>query len=354
MDFDPKKDYYKLLWVAEDASQDEIKKARRAFAVKNHPDRWGDTAKFQEVNEAYQLLSDEKKRQQYDMMRKGGGWFGWAWGFGGFGWFGNGWFQVDMGGGDIDLWDIMGDLFGGGRSRGGQSRSYRGEDITVRLSLSFEEAYLGTKKTFQYNKKTRQSWVQEKTCPTCGWKWSVVQQARTPFGVMQTQRPCPECGGIGKIYTKDGQKIWAGGLQKEKAEITVKIPSGIKNNATIKFAGKGDDGIGGKAGNLYINIQIKDSDTYQRKGNDLYVEADVSVFDLVLWGEIQVPHPEGKLTVKVPKGTQVQNKIRVKGKGYEESGVFSSWGDMYVIPRLHIPKKLSKQQEKLWKQLRDE
>lgn len=347
MDFDPSKDYYQSLGISESANQDEIKKAFKKLAVQHHPDKGWSKEKFQEINEANQVLGDEKKRQQYDMYRKSGGgmgWFGWGgWGFGGFGGFG--------GGVDIDLNDVMDSFFGGwGRRWGGWPRP--GEDIQVGLDISFEESYTGVSKTIQYARKVKAAGVSEEKCDTCKGRGMVNQTTQTVFGMMQVQNVCPTCGGAGATYTRDGKKI-SGWLETTTEQLEVKVPAGIKHGVHIRYTGKGDNGVGNAGdGDLYIQINVKHSDKYKRHDNDLYVTVPVTVFDLVLGAEMTVAHPEGELKVKIPKGTQSNDKIRIAKKWFGDKGLFSSAGDMYIIPKLQIPKKLSAKEEKLWSELR--
>lgn len=352
MDFDVNKNYYDILWVDEKASAEEIKKAFKKAAVKHHPDKWGDKKKFQEINEAYQVIGDEKKKAQYDAYRSGGytwggqGGFGWA-GFGGFG--GGQWFD----GADFDIGDLLGWFFGGGFGGGSRQRkNTNGEDITIGLTITFDESFLGTTKKFSYARLQKIAWATEKTCDTCKGRGAVTQQVQTPFGVMQSQAACRTCGGIGKIFMKDGKELPAGGLHEAKEILEVKIPAGIKDGAYIKFTGKWNDGISGKAGDLYIQIGVAASKLYERKWEHIYVKAPVTIYDIVLWWEVTVDHPEGKLKVKIPKWTQIGDMIKISGKWFGEWWVFNRKGDLYVIPKIDIPKKLSKEQEKLWSELR--
>ncbi len=347
MDFDPSKDYYKALGLDKNASADEIKKAFRKLAMQHHPDKkGGDKAKFQEINEAYGVIGDDKKKTQYDSYRA---WGGNMWGFGGFPW-GGGFGGFSNGGFEVDLGDVMDQFFGGGRSRQ-TSWPRPGEDIQVKLDISFEESYNGTSKIIEYSRKKKVEWTKEEECGTCKGRGRVTQQSQTIFGVMQTQNVCPTCQWTGKIYTKDGKTI-SGGLEVVKEEIEVNIPEGIKDNVYIRHTGKGDDGVaGGHAGDLYVQIMVKPSRIYSRKENDLYLNTEVSIFDLVLGKEITIPHPTGDKTIKIPKGTQISDKIKISKLGFTNKWVFSSHGDLYVIPKLHIPKKLSKQEEQLRSEL---
>jgi len=354
MDFDIKKNYYDILWVQEDASPEDIKKAFKKAAIKHHPDRGGDKKKFQEMNEAYQVIGDAKKKSQYDSYRKwgfggfNGQWgsdFGWFWGFGGWGW----WFDF----GDFDIGDIMGGIFWWGFGWWSQrKKTHGGEDIQVAIDISFEEAYSWVSKTIAYTRIKKMVGIEEKICEVCGGRGSVVQQIQTPFGVMQSQWACSACGGIGHVYIKDGKPLAWWGLEKVKETLEVKIPAAIKSGAYIKFIHKGNESSEHHIGDLYIQINVINSKLYERKGEHLYTKTHVSIFDMVLGGDIIVPHPEWKLHIKVPKGTQVGDMIKISGKGFGSSGIFSKKGDLYVIPQIDIPKKLSKEEEKLWNELK--
>lgn len=348
MDFDPKKNYYEILGVSETATADEIKKTFRKQAVKHHPDRWGSKEKFQEINEAYQVLSDDQKRQQYDMYRKG--WFGsGGFDFGGF-WGGNG-AQFDFGGfwdiGDL-LWWMFGGFWWGSRTK----KPTKWEDLEKHIEITFEESYLGVKKKIAYTRNVKVDWITGENCSRCNGTGRVTQQAQTPFWVIQSQAVCPECSGFWKIYKKDGKQLQNGGLEARKEVLDIEIPAGIKSGSYLKYAEKGSEGLWNiPTGDLYIKIFVAESPKYTRKTDDLYVKSDVSLFDLVLWGEVEVSHPEGKVKVKIPKGTQVGQKVRVAWRGFWEKGLFKGKGDMIVELQVSVPKKLSKEQEKLWKEL---
>ena len=355
MDFDPKKNYYEILWVAEDASDEDIKKAFRKAAVKYHPDKpGGSKEKFQEINWAYQVIWDKQKRQQYDAFRK--------WGFTGFGWngwFGNfGWFQTN--GATFDFWDLwdLGDIvwnifwWGFGWFWWGRNAARNGEDLRKKITITFDEAYLWVTKKISYTRKKVVEWAEKRTCDVCGWKWRTTKQVQSPFGVMQTQTTCPNCGWSGNLYYKDGKKLEDGGLQDTKEILEVKIPAWIKNDVFLKYSGKWDEWKNGMpSGNLYIQIEIQDNPYYTRQGDDIYVNLDVSIFDLVLWWEYEINHPTGKIKVKIPKWTQMDEKIKVAGKWFGSGWIFSKRWDLYVVPKVKIPKKLSKDEENLWKEL---
>lgn len=354
MDFDPNKNYYEILGVSEDSSIEDIKKAFKKAAVKHHPDRWGSKEEFQKVNEAYQVIWDPAKKQQYDMFRKW--WFsGFGWWEGGFdfGGFQGGWF--DFGG--VDFGDLMWGIFGWSGFDfgwwGGRSRVRRWDDIKDTINISFEEWFLGIEKKIAYYRYVQAQWVESKQCDVCKWKGKVTKQARTPFGVMQTQSVCDRCGWTWNIYTKNWKELDNGWLERVKETLDIKIPAWIKDWAYIKFSGKGNAGFGGaETWDLYIQIRVNPSKVFERRWDNLYVKIDVSIFDLVLGWETQVAHPEWKIKVKIPKWTQIWDMVKISGKWFGAGWIFSKRWDMYLIPHISIPKKLSKAEEKLWEELR--
>ena len=247
----------------------------------------------------------------------------------------------------------MGGIFGWGFGWGAKRKRVQGgEDIQVAIDISFEESYTGVTKKIAYSRLKKVTGAQTNTCETCKGHGKVTQQVSTPFGVMQSQWACPTCGGSGKIYTKDGKVLTNGGLEKIKETLEIKIPAAIKPGAYIKFADKGDESSEHHIGDLYIQINVVNSRLYERKADNLYVKANVSIYDMVLWWEITIDHPEGKLKIKVPKGTQVGDMIKISGKGFGSGGFLSKRGDLYVVPQVDIPKKLSKEQEKLRSELK--
>lgn len=194
--------------------------------------------------------------------------------------------------------------------------------------------------------------LEKKSCDTCGGVWVVAQQVRTPFGVMQSQWACPSCEGAWTEWYKDGVKVSGNGLVESKQEVEVNIPAGIKSWSKIRYPWMGNGGyFGGPEGDLYIKIVVKSSDKRRRDGDNLLVGADITLFDAVLWGEVEVPHPDGPVKVKIPKGLQVWEYIRVSNKWFGEKWLLKNKWDMIVSPDIRIPKRLSKKQEKLWKEL---
>ena len=357
MDFDPKKNYYEILWVAEDASDEEIKKAFRKAAVKYHPDKPGwSKEKFQEINWAYQVIWDKQKRQQYDVMRKwwfGG--FGWNWGFGNFGGFQTNGATFDFG--DLgDLWDIVWNIFGWwfGGFGGWWSAPRKWWDLKKKIKITFDEAYMWVTKKISYTHKKVVQWAEKKPCAVCGWRWRVSKQVQSPFGVMQTQTTCPDCGGTGNTYFKDWKKLDNWWLEDVKDILEVKIPAWIKDDVYLKYSGKWDEGPNGTPnGNLFIQIEIEPHPYFKRQWDDIYVDQEVTIYDLVLWWEYEINHPTWKIKFKIPKWTQLDEKIKINGKWFGSGGLLSKRWDLYIIPKLRIPKKLSKEQEKLWSQLKE-
>jgi len=357
MDFDPKKNYYEILWVAEDASDEDIKKAFRKAAVKYHPDKPGwSKEKFQEINWAYQVIWDKQKRQQYDAFRKWWfTWFGWNGWFWNFWWFQTNWATFDFW--DLgDLWDIVWNIFWWGFwwFWWGGNTVRNGEDLRKKITITFDEAYLWVTKKISYTRKKVVEWAEKKTCDVCAGKWRTTKQVQSPFGVVQTQTTCPNCGWSGNLYYKDGKKLDDWWLQDTKEILEVKIPAWIKNDVFLKYSWKWDEWKNGMpSGNLYIQIEIQDNPYYTRQGDDIYVNLDVSIFDLVLGWEYEINHPTGKINVKIPKWTQMDEKIKIVWKWFGSGWIFSKRWDLYVVPKVKLPKKLSKEQENLWKELKE-
>jgi molecular chaperone DnaJ len=208
------------------------------------------------------------------------------------------------------LGDLIGNIFNGGfggfGGAGSNARVVQGEDLKKVIEISFEDSFLGTEKKISYERLQKVAGVKEEVCTACKGRGKITQAAQTMFGTFQTQVVCPTCHGYGKLFTKDGKTLSNGGLEAQKETITIKIPAGIKDDAFIKYPHKGNAGIGdAPEGDLYLKIRVLPHTKYRRKENDLYVNAELSLFDMVLGGEIEVAHPEGKMIVKIPKGTQI-------------------------------------------------
>jgi molecular chaperone DnaJ len=349
-----KRDYYEILGVPKNASDEEIKKAYRKLAMKYHPDRnEGDKnaeGKFKEAKEAYEMLSNAEKRAAYDQFGHAGvdpnmrgGMGGGPEGFGGFA---------------EAFGDIFGDIFGGGRPGGGGGRRqvYRGADLSYAMEITLEEAAAGKEAQIRIP-----SWegcetchgsgakpgTQAKTCTTCNGA-GVVQMRQGFFSVQQT---CPHCRGTGKIIPEPCPTCHGQGRVKKQKTLEVKIPAGIDDGMRIRSAGNGEPGTnGGPPGDLYIEIRLKKHELFTRDGDDLHVIVPVPVTRAALGGEIEVPTLQGKAVIEIPEGTQSAKQFRLRGKGIK--GVRSSYpGDLYCHVAVETPVKLTEHQRKLLKEL---
>ena len=357
-----KKDYYELLGVSKDASASEIKSAFRKLAKKYHPDNkeTGDEAKFKEIGEAYAVLSDENKRRQYDQF--GSAAFDGSNGFGGF----------DPG--DVDLNDILRSVFGGGFSGGFSSggfgfddffggstrntnRARKGKDTLVRIDLTLEEAAFGIDKEITLNLNDTcencngVGGFEEKTCDYCHGNGYVVTEQRSIFGVMQSQSVCPKCKGSGKTFKSVCEKCSGTGQVRKKKTISVHIPEGVETGHQLRMTGKGESGInGGPNGDIYLEINVKESSFYKRDGNNLYIHMPITITDAILGCKKEVPTIYGNVIMEIKPGTQNNTKYKLRGKGIK--GVNSIMkGDQYVIIDVMIPDKLTRDQKALIKEL---
>ena len=318
---DNKRDYYEVLGLAKGASDDEIKKSYRKLAKKYHPDlNPGDAEaekNFKEVNEAYSVLSDADKKAKYDQyghaaFDPGAGGFGGS-GFGGFG------------GMDFDMGDIFSSFFGGG---GGARRSngpVQGNDREARVTLTFEEAAFGVKKEINYNRVEKcpscegsgaQKGTSPKTCPKCGGTGSVRVQQRTPFGMMQSTRPCQECHGSGKIIETPCSDCRGSGTTVKRKTLEVNIPAGIDDGQEIVARGQGDAGKnGGLNGDLYISVHVKEHSVFVREGSDIFCDVPITFVEAALGATIKVPTLEGDMDYEIPEGTQTGSRFTLREKG---------------------------------------
>jgi molecular chaperone DnaJ len=357
------KDYYKILGVEKGATKDEIKKAFREKAHVFHPDKKdGDETKFKEINEAYQVLHDDQKRQQYDQF---GSSFDQQGGFGG----GMNWSdfmnQARGGGfsagGDFgDLNDILGDLFGGGFGGGRRKTNNRGHDIEVDLSLSFEEAVFGVEKTIELYKleicdKCNGNGAEPGTkiseCKNCGGQGKVQKVQRTILGNMQTVVVCPDCVGEGKKHEKDCVKCSGQGRHKEKKQVQVKVPAGIDNGMTLRMQNEGEAGIkGSKSGDLFIHIHVKPSEEFKRQGNSIITHQEISFSQAALGDKVAIKTIDGEVSLKIPAGTQSGKVFKLKGKGVPSFQGYGK-GDHHVEVIVKTPEKLSKDQKKILEEL---
>ena len=338
------KDLYETLGVSKGASQDEIKKAYRKLARRYHPDaNPGDASaeeRFKEVQAAYDVLSDAEKRKQYDRFgangRPGAG--------GGFRFDTEGFDFADLG----DLGDLFGGLFGGGRGRAQQrQRGQRGSDLEVEVRLSFEDSLHGVETTIPVELETAcrecggsgaKPGTAPVLCPECKGR-GVVSESQGLFALSQ---PCPRCRGNGTVIEDPCPRCRGTGRERRTKRYTVKIPAGVKDGSRIKLRGKGEAGYGGaEAGDLYVVTRVAPSKVYSRRGDDLVVDVPVSYPEAALGAQVQVPTPEGRVTVKVKPGTTDGTLLRVKGKGAPKLKG-SGKGDLLVRVKLTVPKKLSK------------
>ncbi len=354
-DFDPNKNYYEILWVSEDASEDEIKKAFRKLAVKYHPDRWWDAEEFKKINEAHQVLSDNQKRQQYDAYRKG--WYTWWFWWWGFGW----WTTFDVN--DI-FWDIFGDVFWWAWWARAWSRPRRWSDIQVSIKISFKEAYSWVSKEFKYKRMDScntcsWSWVapdsKKETCKNCNGKWVVIQQQRTPFWVMQTQSTCNVCFWQWVTNSKPCWDCSGKWLVEKEEKIKVDIPSWIKSWEFLRVPWMWNYWKNWwPTWDLYVKVLYEEDPNFSRSWDDLIYNAQIPYYDAVLWWEVFVPHPDWELKVKVPKWTQVGERIVVSWKWFWKwwFWIWNKKGDLVVVPKIILPKKLSKEQQELFEKLK--
>ena len=354
-----KKDYYEVLGVSKTATDEEIKRAFRKLAKQYHPDinkEPGAEEKFKEIGEAYAVLSDANKRRQYDQFGhaafENGGSGGGA-GFQGF----------NMG--DIDLEDILGDLFGGGfrgfsgfgGSSKASSRPSKGEDIRVVLNLTFEEAAFGCEKDVKLNLTSECSRCKgkggfnEKTCRTCGGAGKVLEQAQTIFGYMQTQKTCPDCKGRGKTYETICDECRGKGVVEKVKTLTVTIPEGVDEGYQLRLSGKGNAGLnGGPNGDVFLEFKIKEHPLFERDGADIYLEVPVTITDATLGCKKEIPTLYGNIILEIKAGTQNYTKLKIKGKGIKLPNSISK-GNMYAVINIIIPTKLDKKQKALLQDL---
>lgn len=363
-----KRDYYDILGVSKDASAEEIKKAYRKLAVQHHPDKeGGDEQKFKEISEAYEVLSDEQKRAAYDRFGHAGmegfqnAGTGGSGGRGPFGAGFGGSQQVEFDLDDLDLGDIFGSFFGGGGGRSRQQhRPRRGRDVETTVSISFEEAVFGAERSVELDLEDtcsrchgsmNEPGSQSKTCPTCQGQGQVVQMQRTVLGNIQHATVCPECHGSGSVPETPCKECGGKGTVRSKHQISVKIPAGINDGATIRLRDRGEAISGGAKGDLYVHVTVKPSKQFERRGHDIHSRASVDMTDAALGTEIEVETVDGKKTVKIPAGTQNGQTFRLSGYGVPH-GRGDKRGDHMVTIDVSIPKKLTNKQKELLEELR--
>ena len=359
-----KRDYYEVLGVSKGADDAAIKKAYRALAKKYHPDMNPGNAeaeeKFKEVNEAYGVLSDSEKKAKYDQFghaafdpAAGGGQ-----GFGGFSGFG------DFG----DIGDIFGSFFGGGFGGGGSRRRNpnaptRGDDISLRLTVTFEEAAFGTKKDITYTRIAScadckgtgaQGGTGVETCPDCQGSGQRVVVQRMGGMSFQSTAVCDKCRGTGKIIKNPCSKCRGSGSVRENKKLTVTIPAGIDNGERIALRGMGCDGKnGGPAGDLIISVSVRDHAVFERQGFHIYCEVPITVAEATLGATIKIPTLEGEMEYTIPEGTQAGTSFTVRGKGIVIPRTQNRRGDLVFVVNVEIPRGLNDKQRAAMKAFAD-
>ena len=347
-----KRDFYEVLGINRDASEDEIKKAYRKLAMKHHPDRNPDNPKaeehFKEAKEAYEVLSDPQKRPAYDQY----GHAGVDPQAGGFGPGGPG----NMGGFADAFSDIFGDIFGGGRGGGGRGGVYRGADLRYNLEISLEDAARGTETRIRIPTMEQceacdgsgaKKGTAPATCPTCHGHGQVRMQQ----GFFSIQQTCPKCHGSGRFVADPCQTCHGAGRVKQHKTLSVKIPAGVDEGDRIRLSGEGEHGVGGgPAGDLYVQIHIKPHQVFQRDHDDLHCEMPVSFTIAALGGEIEIPTLDGLAKIKIPAETQSGKVFRLRGKGIK--GVRShNHGDLMCHVVVETPVNLTERQKELLREL---
>ncbi len=369
-----KRDYYEVLGVNKNATDDELKKAYRKLAKKYHPDANPDNkkeaeAKFKEVNEAYETLSDPQKRRMYDQFGPDGpqGFNGAGGPFGG----GNGYYSYTSSGfdgfGDFgDLGDIFSSFFGGGFG-GGRSSSRKqngprkGADLNIHIDITFEQAFLGVEKEITITRNEEcgvchgtgaKPGTSVTKCPTCNGTGQIRQVQNTILGQMQTTRTCTNCHGTGEVIKEPCENCRGKGTVRKQPKIKVKIPAGIDDGQTVVLRGEGEPGEkGGPKGDLYITVRLKKHSIYSRKGNNVYCDIPITITQAALGAELEIPMVDGsKEKYKIPEGTQTGTKFVIRGKGFK-SVTSSSVGDFVFTVNVQTPKRLSKEQRELLLQL---
>ena len=361
-----KKDYYEVLGVSKDATDKEIKSAFRRLAKEYHPDlnKAPDAAeKFKEVQEAYEVLSDENKRKMYDQYGHAAFDQNGNAGYGGFGGgFNGGFSSSSFCFDDIDLSDILSGVFGqgfgfGGGSKKNSSRAQKGKDLLFNMKLSFMEAVYGCKKDFTLDvyetcdSCNGNGGHGEKKCSRCHGSGTVTEEQRTMFGSFVSKTTCPECSGRGKSFDTVCSDCKGTGKVKMRKTITVTVPAGIDEGQQIRIKEKGEAGVnGGPNGDVYVEFHIEDHQIFKRDGNDVYMELPINIVEATLGCKKDVPLMKESIVLNIPEGTQNGDKHRIKGKGvpYINS---SKVGDMYIVIKVVIPTKLDKKQRELFNEL---
>ncbi|MEP7162646.1 MAG: molecular chaperone DnaJ [Candidatus Moraniibacteriota bacterium] len=352
-------DYYAILGVSKDASQDQVKKAFRKLAHQYHPDKGtGDEAKFKEINEAYSVISDPEKRREYDQFGKRANGAGpQGGGFGGFDFRNSGGAQdFDFQGSGFE--DLFSGIFGGARRSGMRDRT--GSDIQVDIEITFEEMVKGVQREVRLRKlgscKTCHGTggapgSKEEPCKTCNGKGEVRRTMQTILGAFAQVLSCETCDGRGKTYAEKCPSCHGAGRVHEETSVSISIPAGVQEGQVLSVSGQGAAGEkGGGSGDLFVVIHVKPHPKFERRGDDIFLSLDISYSQAVLGDKIDVETIEGPVTMKIPAGTQAGEVFRIRGKGVPHLGRYGR-GDHLVRVGLRVPKKLSGKAKKLIEEL---
>lgn len=348
-----KRDYYDILGVSKNATKAEIKSAFRKLAKKYHPDISKESnteEKFKEAEEAYAVLSDDEKRKQYDQFGFDGPSFASGSG-GGFSGFSSGGFDFS----GFDFSDIFSDLFGG--SRTSSKRPIKGDDKLVNLTISFKEAVFGCEKDIELDIYEECSncngdgGFNKKTCPHCHGSGTITQEQRSLFGSFMSQTTCPHCEGKGYIFSENCNKCHGTGVERKKKTLSVTVPAGIEEGMRLRLSGKGDTGInGGPNGDLYLEFKINEDKYLKRESDDIFLDLPLTFTEALFGCKKEIPTIHGNLTIKIPSNSNNGDKLRLKEKGVKNK-MSSHQGDMYVILKICMPDSLTRDQEKMLKEL---
>ena len=351
----PEKDYYKILGVEKSATKEEIKKAYKRLAKKLHPDlnpEHGDAEKFKEINEAAAVLGDDQKRQRYDQFGAAGPQMGQG--------FGGGVRPEDFAEFNFDFDSIFDNLFGGGFRSGGRRGPMRGSDLRFDLSIDLKEAYSGTRKTIIVPKletcdncdgKGAEKPSDIERCPACQGTGMQKNVRRTPFGMFATTTTCSKCHSEGEIIREPCPDCHGTGRVEIRKKIEIRIPAGVEDNMRLRVASEGEAGEkGASSGDLFVVVHINENELFERHGNDIYLEVPLSFGQAALGDDVVVPTLDGEAKLKIPAGTQTDTIFRMKGKGIPDIEGGGS-GSQLVKVIVQVPKKISKKQKELIKEL---
>ena len=356
-----KRDYYEVLGLSKGASTAEIKSAFRKLAKKYHPDlnKEPDAAeKFKEVQEAYDVLGDEQKRKTYDQFgsaafenNAGGNPYGSYGNYGGFNTSGFGFEDINL---DDILSNMFGSSFGGGRRK---NRPQKGDDILYRMNISFKDAVFGTKEdiTLDLTEKCEacdgKGGFNPKKCPTCNGTGKIRRSQSSLFGSFLTETTCPDCNGTGEVFERRCSDCKGKGYTVNRKTITITIPEGVDTGSQIRIKGKGQVGInGGENGDIYVEFKVEKDPIFSREAFDIFMTLPINITDAVLGGEKEVPTLDGNIILTIPSCSQTGDKLRIKGRGVPNG---SKRGDLYIVLDVVMPTKIDRNQRRLFEELSD-